>query len=175
MAQWSWGGTALGPLSVGGGLWGLPAAPGTQQGSHSALQCQGHPGPLRAIHSVATLALLIDRGLHPPKTPLLPWGCGILGWAPEGSLCPAAGGMGESLARYRSPGTLGEGRGAPSRDQTSVEARGVQACPRTSVCRHVCVPGLGHMCCTRGLGSRPGFTPTPRGASCPPLHLGTFS
>lgn len=41
--------TARSPLCWGG-LWGLPAAPGTQGGSCSALQCQGHPGPSPAIH-----------------------------------------------------------------------------------------------------------------------------
>lgn len=36
------------PMS--GGLWGLPAAPGTPGDSRSALRCQEHPGPLQAVH-----------------------------------------------------------------------------------------------------------------------------
>lgn len=177
MAQWSWGGTAPGPLSVGGACGasllhlaprGAPTLPSNTRDTLAPSR------PFTGVSSVAALALLIHRGLHSPKTPLLPWGCGILGWAREGSLCPAAGGIGESLARHRSPGTLGEGRGAPSRDQTSVEARGVQACPCTSVCGHVCVPGLGHMCCTRGAGVPARVHPHPTRGLLPTPALGHF-
>lgn len=128
------------------------------------------------VSNVAAFALLIPRGLHPPKTPLPPWGCGFPGWAGEGSLCPAAGGRGELLARHRSPGALGGGRGAPSRDQTSVEAQGgARVSMHVRVWAHEC-PGTGaHVLHMAGLGSWPGFTPTPRGAPHPPPHLGTFS
>lgn len=162
---------------MSGGLWGLPAAPGTQGAPALPSSARDTPAPSRpftGVSNVAALALLIHGGLHPPKTPLLPWGCGILGWAGEGSLCPAASGRGELQPRHRSPGTLGQGSGAPSRDQTSVEAQGVQLCPCMSVRGHMCVLGLGHMCCTRGAGVPARAHPHPTRGPLPDPALGHF-
>lgn len=64
-------GTARSPLCWGG-LWGLPTAPGTQRVSCSALQCQGHPGPLQAIHKCYQCGRSCtpdSQGAAPPKDP----------------------------------------------------------------------------------------------------------
>lgn len=130
--------------------------------------------PFTGVSSVAALALLIHRGLHPTKTPLLPWGCGILGWACEGSLYPAAGGIGESLARHRSPGTPGEGRGAPSRDQTSVEARGVAGVSMHVRVRAHVYPGTGAHVLHTGAGVPARVDPHPMRGLLPTPALGHF-
>lgn len=149
------------PPCVGEGLWGCTWHPG---GSCSARQCQGHPGPLQAVHRCFQPGCSCtpdSQRAAPPKTPLLPRGCGILGWAGEGSLCPAASGSGELLARHRSPGTLGEDRGLQAGTKRQWRHRGcmcVHACPcaGTHVSRD-----WGTCAAHGGLGSWPGSTPTP--------------
>lgn len=135
------------------------------------------PAPSRlftGISRVAALALLIHGGLHSPKTPCFPGA--VASWAglvrsPCVLLLVA---QGELLARHRFPGILGEGRGPPSRDQTSVEAPGgcvhVHACP----CEGTCVPQLGHMCWTRGAGVPDRVHPHPTRGPLPTPALGHF-
>lgn len=52
--------------------------------------------------------------------------------------------------------------------------RGVHVSPRTSVCRDTCVPGLGHMCCTRGAGVPARVHPHPTRSPPPTPALGHF-
>lgn len=46
--------------------------------------------------------------------------------------------------------------------------------PCTSVCRDTCVPGLGHMCCTRGAGVPARVHPHPTRSPPPTPALGHF-
>lgn len=180
MAQWSWEGqhqNSQVPPVLGGPV-GPPHCTWHLEGlglplPSSARDTLAHSRPFTGVTSVAALALLIQRGLHPPKTPLLPWSCDVLGWAGEGLLCPAARGRGESLARHRSPGTLGEGRGAPSRDQTSVEAQGgARESTHVRVQGHVCPRTGAHVLHTGGWGPGQG-SPPPHEE--PPAHSRTWA
>lgn len=181
---------ALCTVELGGGSTGTARSPSCWEGAVGPPRCTWHPGgapalpssardtlvpsrPFTGVSSLATLALQIHRGLHPPKTPLLPWGCGTLGWAGEGSLCPAASGRGESLARHRSPGALGGGRGAPSRDQTSVEAqRGARVSMHVRVRAQACPRTGAHVLHMGGWGPGQGSPPAHQG---PPTHPRTWA
>lgn len=50
----------------------------------------------------------------------------------------------------------------------------MHACPRMSVCGHMCVLGLGHMCCTQGAGVPARVHPHPTRGPLPTPALGHF-
>lgn len=177
-AQWSWVGAAPGQLG--------PPVPGRGCGASLLhLACSGAPAlpacardtlaPSRLFPGVsgrAAHALLIHRRLHPPKTPLPHRGCGILGWAGEGSLCPAASGRGG-----RWPGTdpwhPGRGWGLQAGTKRPWGTGGARVSMHVRVWAHAC-PGTGaHVLHTGGWGPGPGSPPSHEGPPPTPA-LGHF-
>lgn len=168
-----------GTVELGRGSTETARSPLCQGGCGASLlpsSARDSPAPSRlftGISRVAALALLIHGGLHSPKTPCFPGA--VASWAglvrsPCVLLLAA---QGELLARHRFPGILGEGRGPPSRDQTSVEAPG-GACMSMHVRVRARVSHNWGTCAGHGgLGSLRGFTPTPRGP-LPTPALGHF-
>lgn len=146
--------------------------------SPSALQCQGHPGPLQAIHKCYQCGRSCtpdSQGAAPPQRPPCFPGA-VMSWAGlvRGScaLLLVAGG-----SRWPGTGPLEpweRAGGLQAGTKRQWRHRGVHVSPRTSVCRDTCVPGLGHMCCTRGAGVPARVHPHPTRSPPPTPALGHF-
>lgn len=170
-------GTARSP-SVRGAL-GPPCCTWHPGGSCSALQCQGHPGPLQAVHRCFQCGRSCTPdsrgGCTLQRPPCFPGA--VASWAGLArgpcALLLVAGGSCSPGTGPLEPWDRAVGLQAGTKRQW--RHRGcscVHACP----CVGTCVSWDWGTCAAHGgLVSRPGLTPTPRGAPCPTLHLGTFS